>query len=411
MSCHTNMMPQQVSELKKFVEALQMKPEILHAAELRFFKEYIESLGGKIPDIEAQESAPKEAKPESCPFSDTKAKEEKPDKMEDEEEDIPDFVPEPIPEDLVGKEGVIEPESEPMPEVFEYNGEEIEETALEKSNELRSEAMSQMSEGNFAEAVEIFTKAIKVNPESSVLYAKRAQTLLKQKRVKAVIADCDEAIKRNPDSCLAHKLRGRAYRLLGEWLNAAHDLRKACKLDCDEQAMEWLSEVQANATKIEEYERGQQRAKAEHELSQRQQRVRRARKAQEEARKKADKESANSPDFDEMPEGMGGMGGLFSDPELLSCLQDPEVSTAFADIMSNPMNIMKYKDNPKIMKLISKMKGMGGMGGMGGGMPGGMGGMGGFPGGMGGFPGGMGGPPPSGGAAPPPPSSTSDDLD
>ena len=32
-------------------------------------------------------------------------------------------------------------------------------------------------------------------------------------------------------------------RLLGKWLEAAKDLRLACKLDCDEQAMEWLKEV------------------------------------------------------------------------------------------------------------------------------------------------------------------------
>merc|ERR1712172_168624 len=112
--------------------------------------------------------------------------------------------------------------------------------------------------------------------------------------------------------------------------------------------------------------------------------------------------------------GMGGMGGLFSDPELLESLSDPEVAAAFEDITSNPANIMKYQGNPKVMKLLTKMAGK--MGGGGGGMPGGMGGM---PGGMGGMPegmadmmGGMGGgapPPPSGGGAKPP--SATDDLD
>merc|ERR1719433_2333356 len=105
-----------------------------------------------------------------------------------------------------------------------------------------------------------------------------------------------------------------------------------------------------------------------------------------------------------MPGGMGGMGGLFSDPELLESLSDPEVAAAFEDITSNPANIMKYQGNPKVMKLLTKMAGKmgggaGGLGGMFGGM-GGMGGMpGGMPGGMGGMPGGMGGatPPPSGG--------------
>merc|ERR1719400_608069 len=101
------------------------------------------------------------------------------------------------------------------------------------------------------------------------------------------------------------------------------------------------------------------------------------------------------------------MGGLFSDPELLESLSDPEVAAAFEDITSNQANIMKYQGNPKVMKLLTKMAGK--MGGGGGGAPGGIGGIGGMFGGMGGMPegmadmmGGMGGgapPPPSGGGA------------
>lgn len=82
------------------------------------------------------------------------------------------------------------------------------------------------------------------------------------------------------------------------------------------------------------------------------------------------------------------------DPDIMEALKDPEVASALQDCMTNPSNIMKYANNPKIMNLLKKMSagmgGMGGMPGMGGfpGMPG-MGGMGGMPGmgGMGGFPG------------------------
>jgi suppressor of tumorigenicity protein 13 len=79
-----------------------------------------------------------------------------------------------------------------------------------------------------------------------------------------------------------------------------------------------------------------------------------------------------------MPGGMGGMGGLFSDPELLESLSDPEVAAAFEDITSNPANIMKYQGNPKVMKLLTKMAGKMGGGSGGGGAPGGMGGLGGM---------------------------------
>ena len=35
--------------------------------------------------------------------------------------------------------------------------------------------------------------------------------------------------------------------------------------------------------------------------------------------------------------------------------QDPEVSAALQDISSNPANIAKYQDNPKIKSIIEKM--------------------------------------------------------
>ena len=83
---------------------------------------------------------------------------------------------------------------------------------MDKSSEKRSSAMAALSDGKFDEAIEAFTEAIKLNPTSAALYAKRASALLKQKRVNAVIQDCSQAIAINPDSAVAYKLRGRAYR-------------------------------------------------------------------------------------------------------------------------------------------------------------------------------------------------------
>ena len=73
------------------------------------------------------------------------------------------------------------------------------------------------------------------------------------------------------------------------------------------------------------------------------------------------------------------IGGLFQDPELMAAFQDPEVAAAFQDISTNPANMAKYQNNPKVMKLINQM--MGKFGG-GGGAPGGMPGMPGMGGGM-----------------------------
>merc|ERR1712037_715716 len=238
---------------------------------------------------------------------------------------------------------------------------------------------------------------------SAMPFVKRGQCFMKLSKPNACIRDCTRAIEINPDNAAAHKFRGRAHRLLGNFLEAAKDLRLACKIDFDDQADEWLREVTPNAKKIEEHERGKQRRKEEKELAEKKARIEKAR----EARAKAAAEGPPPmPDMGGMPGGMGGMGGmggLFSDPELLESLSDPEVAAAFEDITSNPANIMKYQGNPKVMKLLTKMAGK--MGGGGGGAPGGMGGLGGMFGGMADMMGGMGGgapPPPSGGGAKPP---------
>ncbi|WKX99041.1 hypothetical protein Q1695_014147 [Nippostrongylus brasiliensis] len=126
------------------------------------------------------------------------------------------------------------------------------------------------------------------------------------------------------------------------------------------------------AKKIQEYNRAVARQAEERELRDRRERVRRAQEANKKAQEEAAKHAEN--DFGGMPgDPTGGLGDLFNDPEIAESLKDPEVLNAFADIMSNPQNLMKHMGNQKVMKLIAKMKtkGPGGMGGMFGGMPGG----------------------------------------
>lgn len=36
-------------------------------------------------------------------------------------------------------------------------------------------------------------------------------------------------------------------------------------------------------------------------------------------------------------------------------MQDPEVQAALQDIMSNPANMSKYQDNPKVAKVFQKL--------------------------------------------------------
>lgn len=262
----------------------------------------------------------------------------------------------------IDREGCVEPDelsdAQKMGDITKIPTEEEQDQA----SDIRPKANSAYSEQNYDQAISLYSDAILLNPTNALFYAKRGQAYLKLNKPNACIRDCDRALELNCDSAAAYKFRGRAHRLLGNWESSAKDLRQACKIDFDEEADEWLREVTPNAKKIEVHRVKQERKKAEKELRERQERVRKAQKANEKAKAKANSESKKE-------EKMGGGMPPFSNPEILEAFRDPEVAAAFQDIMTNPGNIMKYQNNPKVMKLVTLVGQTMGTGGMGMGMP------------------------------------------
>ncbi|GJQ71498.1 hypothetical protein Trydic_g11215 [Trypoxylus dichotomus] len=240
--------------------------------------------------------------------------------------------------------GCIEPDT--IDEDVQVMGEldkEVSQEEEDQADEKRMEAMSQFSEGNFDKAIELYGAAIKLNPNSALLYSKRGQAYLKLNKPNACIKDCSRALELNCDSAPAFKFRGRAYRLLGEWEKAARDLRQAVKIDYDEQSDEWLKEVQPVAHKIEQHNLKLERKKAEREEKQRQEKVRIAKEAHA-------KSASEAP-----PPEMGDIYKLLQDPEIMAAFQDADVAAAFQDISTNPANFMKYQNNPKIKAVLEKL--------------------------------------------------------
>merc|ERR1711976_420525 len=267
----------QIDQLKAFVSVLKAKPDILHHPDLSFLKEYLESLGATIPPKpERPPTPPKEEAKMESPEPESKAPEPEP---ESEESDVE-----------LDMTGVVEPDTDGNLDMGDPN-KELSDADLEKFDEKRSEAMGVFSEGEWEKAIGVFTEAIKLNAGSAMPFVKRAQCLLKLSKPNACIRDCNRAIEINPDNAAAHKYRGRAHRLLGNFLEAAKDLRLACKIDFDDQADEWLREVTPNAQKIEQHEKKKQRQREEKEIAEKKERIR----AAQEAREKAAKEAENAP--------------------------------------------------------------------------------------------------------------------
>lgn len=224
----------------------------------------------------------------------------------------------------IDMDGCVEPDNDPPQEMGDAAKEPTDEEC-EQASTFRGEAAGHYSEQRFEEAVASYEKAIKLNPTNALLHAKRGQCYLKLQKPNACIRDCNRALELNCDSAAAYKFRGRAYRLLGDWEAAAKDLRQACKIDFDEEADEWLREVQPKAQKLEAHKIKQERKKAEKADRDRKERVRRA----QEANKKAAEEQKRQ------EESAGDMGGDdaddFNQSDLLNAFKDPEVAAAFQD--------------------------------------------------------------------------------
>ncbi|KAI0226841.1 Hsc70-interacting protein [Lamellibrachia satsuma] len=228
---------EQLTLLKGFVQLCKTTPDVLHKPELDFFKDWVESLGAKLPTPTATGG---EGKGDGKPAGDAGSvpKTEAPQAPQSEEE-----MDESEESDLdIDNEGVIAPDNDPPQEMGDDTIEPTDEM-VEKSGEKRSVALEALSDGRLEEAVQAFTEAIKDNPKSALLYAKRASAYLRLEKPNAAIRDCDQAIKINPDSAQSYKWRGKAYRLLGKWEEAAADLSTTCKLDYDDMANDMLKEV------------------------------------------------------------------------------------------------------------------------------------------------------------------------
>lgn len=180
-----------IQDLKQFVAALKSDHGLIYKTELRFFKEFVESLGGSFP--------PQPTEPVSHVLED-------PDRMEEEEEAFP-----------------------PAPSVME-----ISDSDQERVSGLKTRAQEAIEEGDRQKALSFLNEALSIGGATAMLVTKRAEVLLKLRRPMAAIRDCDSALSLNPDSGKAFRVRGTAYRYIHEWARAHSDLSNSQRIDFDE---------------------------------------------------------------------------------------------------------------------------------------------------------------------------------
>jgi len=216
------MEPDEVAAFARALEKLKQTPSLIHHAEVGFFKDLLTGLGVQLPEAGTAVDI--------VDLSDGEApvREEEPRPAEsvhvaDSDDDDPGRLPE---------------ESEPFPPMVRPTSAEPTDAQQETCSQCKAAGQEALDEGNIAKAIQHYTEAILTEVASALVYAKRAELLLKDKRPRAAISDCSVAIEVNPDCGKAYRIRGLASRRLGLWEQAQKDLMLGQKLDYDEDVQE-----------------------------------------------------------------------------------------------------------------------------------------------------------------------------
>ncbi|CAM4513257.1 unnamed protein product [Lepidochelys olivacea] len=237
-------------------------------------------------------------------------------------------------------EGVIEPDlDDPQEMGDEYL--EITNEMIDQANEKREHAFAALDEGELQKAIDLFTDAIRLNPQFTLLYVNRASVFVKLQKPNAAIRDCDRACELNPNSAQSYKWRGQAHMLLGHWEEAAQDFTLSCQLEYDEDTNAMLKNAQPRAEKIvnhrQKYERKRE-LKALHEM------LERVKLALGEQERTQEEESTW--------QWMIRIWRKYFD--FFTTILDPRIIIAWADVTWNPDNIYKYRSDRKFMKFIGQ---------------------------------------------------------
>lgn len=222
-----------VAAFAKATAKLRADPLLIHKPELGFFREFLLTWKGvqlparpavtiDLSDGEAEvaeDVSSVRASRNGAEASATKGVAASVDTVVDSDDEDPERLPE---------------ESEPPPPMPSCGNLEPSEAEMESCNAAKQLASEAMDAGDELLALERFTQAVLSGGASALLFARRAELLLKLRRPKAAILDCSAALEVNPECGKAFRIRGIANRKLGRWEAASRDLSQGQKLDYDE---------------------------------------------------------------------------------------------------------------------------------------------------------------------------------
>merc|ERR1719312_1700928 len=141
----TQLPKSQLDQLKAFVTLLKINPAILDDPDLLFFREYLVSIGAKLP------ATAKDSQDEKIPTFDPAAP-NGPEKMEQDEPEEPESDLE------LDMTGVVEPDLDPAQEMGNCNDTddiEVSEEKMDEFNTKRANAMNAFGDADWSKAVDL----------------------------------------------------------------------------------------------------------------------------------------------------------------------------------------------------------------------------------------------------------------
>ncbi|XP_034992167.1 putative protein FAM10A4 [Zootoca vivipara] len=316
--------PKNVGDLQALLNLYKQDPTLLRAKQLSFLRDSLESMGDTISGFQRIEAFPlKLGKEEGKP----------PEQLTSDESDLE-----------LDDDGIINPDEDEPQEMGDENV-EVTNDMKNKAEEKKEEAYAFLETGELQNAIDLFTEAIKLNPQSPLLYANRASAFVKLQKPNAAIRDCNKASELNPNDAQAYKWRGKAHVLLGNWEEAAEDLALACIWDYDEDTSALLKEVQPKALKLIEHHTKYKRKRTLKKIQKIQATLDWIKSILEEQEKVQNEEN--------MWQWMTRACRRYLD--FFMAVMDPRIILAWLDVTWNPDNISKYRDNHKFMKFIGQV--------------------------------------------------------
>jgi len=102
---------------------------------------------------------------------------------------------------------------------------------VEESNKVKDQANKKFQENHFIEAIDLYTKAIELNPLNHILFANRAFAHIRSEGFGAALTDASKAIELEPKYLKGYYRRGTAHLALGKLKLAKGDFAEACKIE------------------------------------------------------------------------------------------------------------------------------------------------------------------------------------